>query len=426
MKVSKKEKFLLGILLTILISVVYYQFIYTSQVEKLNAKKQELEKIENEYHETMQVIANLENKKSQIKVINSNIAEKSSIFYPTLLQEKIILEIDRLITTSGLKVNISFNPIEVATIETLSAPDVQKQDSSLQAIADDYNNKDGQTVIADNKELENNALLSNKENGAGDATTENTETSKTDGATAEQLKLGISFNGTYDSLKRFIGLIEEYGKKINITNIAITPSSQTDITGSMNLEFYGIPKLGEGDKEYLKWELDNTYGKDTPFSAAAANGAYNSTIEQLGENADINDFVMLLRSQASDLPTLTLGRANDIDRKTYIYSDNVKAEEVEIEFNELDGKIYYKYKTTSGYYPKDNASTGEEFNTKSDNIVLNILSESRVGTDDNSQVKLKVINNTNKKVEVIVEKDDTSNPRIDIKTEGNSVNVTKK
>ena len=178
--------------------------------------------------------------------------------------------------------------------------------------------------------------------------------------------------------------------------------------------------------EYLKWELDNTYGKDTPFSVAAASGAYNSTIEQLGENADINDFVMLLRSAASDLPTLTLGKANDTDRKTYLYSDNVKVEEVEIEFNELDGKIYYKYKTTAGYYPKDNTSTGEEFNAKSDNIVLNILSEARVGTEDNSQVKLKVINNTNKKVEVVVEKDDTSNPRIEIQAEGNSVNVTKK
>lgn len=426
MKVSKKEKFLLGILLTILISVVYYQFIYTSQVENLNTKKQELVEIENKYNETMQVISNLENKKSQIKVINSNISEKSAMFYPTLLQEKIILEIDTLITASGLKANISFSPIEVATIETLSAPEVKKQDSSLQAIADDYNNKDGQTVVANNKEVENNVILSNGKNESQDTTTEKSETQSEGGATAEQLKLGISFNGTYDSLKRFIGLIEEYGKKINITNIAITPSSQTDITGSMNLEFYGIPKLGEADMEYLKWELDNTYGKDTPFSVAAASGAYNSTIEQLGENADINDFVMLLRSAASDLPTLTLGKANDTDRKTYLYSDNVKVEEVEIEFNELDGKIYYKYKTTAGYYPKDNTSTGEEFNTKSDNIVLNILSEARVGTDDNSQVKLKVINNTNKKVEVVVEKDDTSNPRIDIQAEGNSVNVMKK
>ena len=152
MKVSKKEKFLLGILLTILISVVYYQFIYTSQVENLNTKKQELVEIENKYNETMQVISNLENKKSQIKVINSNISEKSAMFYPTLLQEKIILEIDTLITASGLKANISFSPIEVAIIETLSAPEVKKQDSSLQAIADDYNNKDGQTVVANNKD----------------------------------------------------------------------------------------------------------------------------------------------------------------------------------------------------------------------------------------------------------------------------------
>lgn len=425
MKVSKKEKLLLGILLTILISVVYYQFIYLKQVERLNLKRQELVEVEGKYNSTMQTIATLENKKTEIKVLNSSIEEKSIIFYPTLLQEKIILEIDQLIIASGLKANISFSPIETTIVEALSSQEVQKQESSLQAIADEYN-KDGQTTMADNNQgeeaQENNVLLSSGEIISEENTTSNAENS----STAEQLKIGISFNGSYDSLKRFIGLVEDYKKKINITNIAITPSSQTDITGSMNLEFYGVPKLGEQDMEYLKWELENTYGKDTPFAAGAANGAYSSTIEQLGESADINDFVMLLRSSKSDLPTLTLGKANDTDRKTYLYSDNTKTEDIEIEFNELEGKVYYKYKTTSGFYPKDNTSTGEEFSTKSDNIVLNILSESRIGTDDNSQVKLKVINNTNKKVEVVVEKDDTSNPRIEIQGTGNSVNVTKK
>ena len=89
MKVSKKEKFLLGILLTILISVVYYQFIYTSQVENLNTKKQELVEIENKYNETMQVISNLENKKSQIKVINSNILKNQLCFTQLYYKRKL-------------------------------------------------------------------------------------------------------------------------------------------------------------------------------------------------------------------------------------------------------------------------------------------------------------------------------------------------
>ncbi|MBC5625734.1 hypothetical protein H8S10_09750 [Clostridium sp. NSJ-49] len=425
MKISKKEKMLLGVLGTVLVSVIYYQFVYVNQVEKLEIKRAELSEVENRYTTTMQTIANLENKKSEIKVINSNIEEKSGIFYPTILQEKIILEIDTLITASGLKANISFNPIEVAAVETFTVTEVIKTESTLQFIADSYTGS-RDTTLADNngeQKVENNVVLSN-----GETSNEgNSQAIATDNsATAEQLKIGISFNGSYDALKRFIGLLEGYSRKINITNLAITPTSTTDVTGSMSLELYGIPKLNDKDIEYLKWELENTYGKDTPFTVGAANGAYSSTIEQLGTEADINDFVMLLRAPASELPTLTLGRANDSDRTTYLYSDNVKTEEAEIEFNELDGKLYYKYKTTSGYYPKDNTSTGAEFTTKSDNIVINITSEARVGTDDNSQVKLKVINNTERKVEVFVEKDDTSNPRIEIQSSGNSVNVKNK
>ena len=94
MKISKKEKMLLGVLGTVLVSVIYYQFVYVNQVEKLEIKRAELSEVENRYTTTMQTIANLENKKSEIKVINSNIEEKSGIFYPTILQEKIILEID--------------------------------------------------------------------------------------------------------------------------------------------------------------------------------------------------------------------------------------------------------------------------------------------------------------------------------------------
>ena len=45
---------------------------------------------------------------------------------------------------------------------------------------------------------------------------------------------------------------------------------------------------------------------------------------------------------------------------------------------------------------------------------------------NNSGIKLKVVNNTSKKVEIIVKDDDNSNPRVTVTSEGNTVNVTKK
>ena len=46
MKISKKEKMLLGVLGTVLVSVIYYQFVYVNQVEKLEIKRAELSEVE--------------------------------------------------------------------------------------------------------------------------------------------------------------------------------------------------------------------------------------------------------------------------------------------------------------------------------------------------------------------------------------------
>ena len=53
MKISKKEKMLLGVLGTVLVSVIYYQFVYVNQVEKLEIKRAELSEVENRYTTTM-------------------------------------------------------------------------------------------------------------------------------------------------------------------------------------------------------------------------------------------------------------------------------------------------------------------------------------------------------------------------------------
>jgi len=176
----------------------------------------------------------------------------------------------------------------------------------------------------------------------------------------------------------------------------------------------------------LTWTLNNGYGKEVLFSKGSANGAYSSTIEEQNIQANINDFVMMLRSPSSELPTLTLGKAKDTARETYVYADNSKAENVTVQFQEDKGELYYKYNTSSTFYPNDNSSKGKKFIPNSSDIVFDITSEKRLGNDDNSSVKLKVINNTTKKVNITVNNDDAGNPRISVSSEGGTVNVTNK
>lgn len=411
MKASKREKFLLGILLTAVISVVYYQFIYIKQAAKIDEKKEIKNTLESKYNDVIQTISALDSRKASINILNSSIVDKSSGFYPTILQEKIIIELDTLLENSGLKANIAFSPMEVAAVQSFSIPLKPNNKSTLDTFVNEYK-KENVPIINEEK-------INSDDNVDGQSGEQGEHT-------LEQLKVAINFSGSYEALKKFIVEVESYDRIINITNISLTPSSETDVNGSMNLEFYAIPKLGEEDMEYLKWTLKNTYGKDTPFSVGAANGAFSSTIETLTTETNVNDFVMMLRPETSELPTLSIGVAKDEMRESYIYSDNSKVEEVEIEFKEENGKLYYKYKTSQDKYPKDNTDLGKEFTTISIDIVMKIESEIRGSSNDNSGIKLKVINNTTKNVNIIVKNDDNTNPRVSIISEGGIVNITKK
>lgn len=426
MNISKREKYLIGILLTVLICFVYYQFIYTKQVGKLATKRAEKNQVEQRYNDVMDNISKLDSKEENLKILKSTVLDKSKSLYPTIMQEKIIIELDKLLNDSGLKGNIAFSPVEVASVEKMVSPEIQKAESSLKAIADEYSGdatKDETSNIESNNENNNTSTEGNE----GQVPQDSQEVSpEQNGATSEQLKVAINFSGSYESLKKFISSVQNYERKIVITNITISSKSQEELTGVMNLEFHAVPKLSDEDMEYLIWTLNNVYGKEILFSSGAASGAYASTIEEQNNKEDINDFVMMLRSSLSELPTVTIGRAKDESRESYIYSDNDKVEEVEISFDEANGKTYYKYKTAGSYYPKDNSSEGKEFTSKSDDIVLEIISEKRGGSSDNSGIKLKIVNNTSKNIEIIIKDDDTTNPRVSVTSEGNTVNVTKK
>lgn len=407
MKISKNEKYLLGILAAVLICFGYYNFIFSKQVDKLTEIRGERDRIVAEYDQAIQDISTLERKKEKLQTLTSTIAEKTLMFYPTILQEKTILELDKFLNDSNLKGNLAFNPIEVIALEKLTVDNKVQPESSLKQYAD----------VASGKASEVTESNTTKSTSAETTTT---------GPTCENFKVAINFTGSYDNLKKFILSLEEYNKKIVITAMTSSAKSESEITGTVNLEFFGIPKITDQDNEYLTWTLDNIYGKEILFSKGSASGAYSSTIEEQNTEANTNDFLMMLRSPTSELPTLTLGKAKDTTRETYLYEDNSKAEDVTVEFQEENGELYYKYNTSSSFYPNESSSEGKPFIPNSTDIGFEITSEARLGTDDNSSVKLKIINNTTKTVNITVNGDDTGNPRVAVSSEGGTVNVTNK
>ena len=91
MKATKKEKILLGVLAGILIVVLYYQFVFTVQSEKLQQQKLIRDEVQNEFDDAMNTINSLEKNKENLKIVRASVVDKTAGFYPTIVQEKIIL-----------------------------------------------------------------------------------------------------------------------------------------------------------------------------------------------------------------------------------------------------------------------------------------------------------------------------------------------
>ena len=403
MKVSKREATLLSILGMVLISVIYYQLVYVKQIEKI--EKLELERIEvqTKYDTVMTTIRSIDEKKGEIKVYNANIEEKSKEFYPKLIQENIILEIDKLLKSSNIDASLSFSPVSIAAVEVVNVQESSIGESTLGPIVDEYNQYLGEK--------------------SEDKVSAGSEDVVSSGNTVEQFKVNMSYSGTYKNLKKLIDLVNDGDRKIIISNIAISQKNDKEVSGSLSLEFYGVPKLNKADEEYLVWTLNNKYGKDTPFSNGGATGG---TIESTLKPIEKYDFIMTTKPINSDLPTVMIGKANDSENTSYIYADNKGIENVELEITKNGSNYYYKYKLSTGSYPAIYSGKGQMFTPVGDSIVFEILSKSRLDANDLAGVDLTIINNSNKVIEVNISDDDKENPRVIVKSEGNAVKVNKK
>lgn len=454
MKISNKEKIMLYILGIILIGLGYYNFVYSVQINKLQEKTKQKNELEQKYTTTMNTINSIEDKKSDVKILKAKISDESSSFYPTISEEHIILELDTLLKDSGLDGGIKFNPIVSDSVESVDKKNQTLSESSLQGIVDQYNGATGgadadnninkkvnqhNNVSSENsnkREASNNTKDSNNDgktsatNSNNNSNTNNSNTSNSNTNTSKNskdqkknrvqyVKFAVDFEGSYDGLNKLLNTIGKNEKKIVVNSIKINQDTLDTVKGTINLEIYAIPKINDELESYLKWDLANTYGKSVPFSAGAASGIVE-------ENKNTSDFVVSVKSINSDLPTIMMGKTNDNLRTTYVYADSNSEEQAEIVFTQDGNKYYYKYKTSKGTCPANYEGFGTEFTPTSKNIVLNVLSENRITSNDKSELKLKITNKTDKLVNVDINGDDTADPRVTVEGNGSNISVNQK
>lgn len=413
MKISKSEKILMIILLTLLVVGGYYKFIHVKENQKIESLRVE----EKGYDDKLQDIKlkiSLSNKREKdIKILNSKIQDKTSNIYPVIQQQRLIIELDDLLNKSKVEGNFTFS---VAT--TADAGNKTTNNAATSTSNDKIKASPLQTIVD-----QYNSLVSSQSNNVNKTTVSSNE--KNIKGSTQYAQVALAFKGSYDNIMVLIKNIESHSKKIVISNLALNGSNTDELSGTANLEFYSMPKFAGVDLDYFKWNYNNPYGKKNPFAGASAeNNAVSTTIEEASKTIkNVNDFAMSVRSVSSDLPAIMLGSYNDKERKTYVYGDANSTEAAEIVFVEAGGKFYFKYKVGNNSYPQQYSGNGIEFTPANKDISTIIFSNKRISDTDNAGVNISVINKTSRVVNMYVSNDDSSKPRVSVKGEGSAVNI---
>ena len=404
MKLSKREKILVILLAFFLVGVAYYELVFIKQRERVENLKAERESVEGTYNNMVTSIKNMEKNDTNIKICKESIEAKSMKLYPKLYQDKIIIEINDLLDKAEIKGSLSFSEVTVANIAKYFGEEAEKEEvkgePSLKEPADELRK------LSDEDKDSNN--------------TDSNKGEKTDipveSLFVEQMQVGVDFTGSYENATKFIKLLSDYARLIALPNVALTSTGDDQVAGNVNLEFYSIPKFTDEDGKYLDWTLNNTYGKSNPFKS-------DSTVStsSRGDEEKKYDFVMSVNGSNSDLPSMAMGKENDVTRDTYIYFDKNEKVDVDIEINEENGKYYVKYKTGNSSYPSNYNENGVEVNPGEGSIKIGVYSSSRLGAEDKVSVNINVTSNTTSKVtEIVVMDEDKSNPRVAVNTSGNA------
>ncbi|MDM0451186.1 hypothetical protein QTH59_03550 [Clostridium perfringens] len=398
MKINKREKTLLFVLALGVVGFGYYKVVWDYQYNKLKDLKSKELKVKQEYNDDVKMVNSIEPNKEEINIFNSEIQNLTSGFYSNISQPNIILELNNLMNDANVKGTMSFSEIK-----TMPVMDKQEGDSSsksendenknqIQGIVNDYNNITDKKKNEDKKNKKQEEIYN-----------------------LNQMTVSLSVNGTYDNVMKFMKSIEENPKHINILNFNLSAQTDGNVSANMNIQLVAIPKIDASKEEFTT--ADEKYGKENPFSGASVVGT--GTIENELENSKVkNDFLMTVRPINSDLPTIVLGKSGDKDKKTYLNNDENSVSNIEMYISGDNGKYYYKYKVEGKSYPTKFEGNGEEFKPNGNDINFEIFSEKRVNKDDKSGANIKIVNSSDKEVNLIINKDDEKSPRVNVTTEG--------
>ncbi|MGH4121803.1 MAG: hypothetical protein ACREV6_02500 [Clostridium sp.] len=437
MKVTKREQVLLGALLIMILCYSFYNFIYAKQVQKIAELKVSRDTLSQKWERDKVKIAAKDKRKGQYTTLKTKILKETDTLFPSIEQEKIIVVLDKMINVSKLQADV----LGFSGVGNENTPVVTSKTAKIEEKSKDATNELDKLVSAFNgdaakddkskKEKTNNSKVS-------------TQTKNSMSIDAYKMQVAFKFKGMYDEFISFIEQVEDYDKKIIINNINLTGAEGSDVSGTIILDFYGIPKLDDND--YFVWDYKKPSGNGNPFLGSSSSLQVNKGVITNKEkknqvNSEItdevnkevskevahgneikSDFILNTKPKTSDLHTVTIEKAKDESKQSYIYADNAGIEKVELYFTKIGDKYFYKYKTSGETYPKD-FSNSTKFVPNGKNIILDIFSQKRGLASDLSGANIKITNGTDKSIIVNILDDDKIKPRVKILKEKGDISV---
>ncbi len=255
MKITQREKIMLSFLLIVGLLAGGFYLIYTPLSSQADLLNQEYQAVQVQKKDIDQQLASYDQINKSVNDLTDTINQSTVAYYPSILQEKIILALNDLVTGSGIVVS------NIAYVQQKGLTPVLPDAAAANAAAQTAQTSGGAAVQANS--LADAISQLNKMDGITNADAEEQQSAlqTVDQAaltaalqSVSSLTATIQFTGTYDQVRYFMTLLENMNRSIQVTNIAYTTGENGFINGTINMNFYAIPKLVRQDDDYLTWK----------------------------------------------------------------------------------------------------------------------------------------------------------------------------
>ncbi|NLW11014.1 MAG: hypothetical protein GX028_03245 [Clostridiaceae bacterium] len=277
MNVSHREKIMLLALLFVAVIAAGYYFVFVPTMDKTNELNSRQLDVQAQADEIQIELASFPKVQEEVLSYETSLVDISAKFYPEIIQEKLMLQVDDFIQQSGIVASV----FSYSTQQGLTVTNYQSTEQKPTEI----NSQDEPDV---------------SQAAAADSTNE-IQAVETIIADAGVFSVNMQFSGSSDQLREFIKLVEESGRAVRLSDLTyqveytetetatsenpvstdteqaeetIDDDADTEVTtpdlpdvpsstsvqsvasgikGSFIINFYSIDKVFDQDADYYKW-----------------------------------------------------------------------------------------------------------------------------------------------------------------------------